>query len=575
MTVLAPADAVGREPDGGAVPTSVLTASALLVASVLPLLVQLPHDRAAVDASLPLMAWLLLGIAGVVVLDRRRTSLGWACVLAASTPAVVWVSGHLWQGGDPTDATIVRVARVGGPATLALLLVPAAAALLAGHSNRSERRWCVWIVGSCVGTLVAAGLAWQLGSAALYGAVAALGIGLVALTVGLSSVVAQPRPIVEPLVDAGLVIAGLAVSVGTGWVVLNVARHEQIFGATALSAFAMAVTAVFVVPAIWWLRREFLVHRYGRGSLTAEEISSLTSDLRTAHDPRQILAKAAEMVRATSGLADARIVLDDVATPQGWDGRRLLVGDELVGTMLLRPSHPGGLEARQQRSSQQMLPTIALVARAVALAVEASHARDDVTRERELERARMLSDLHDDLGPVLAGMSMRVAALRATHGLAGLDELSDDLASCRVELRRIVSGLTPPELEDGDAAAAIERLVASFGTGDGTGVRVVLVGGVPDRIAARTSVVVYRAIAEGITNSLKHATPTEVRVEVSRVDRELLVEVCDDGCGGALVPGVGLQSLRDRAEEIGGRLTVGPNEGGGTRLALVLPEAAG
>jgi signal transduction histidine kinase len=487
----------------------------------------------------------------------------------------VWVSGHLWQGGDPTDATIVRVARVGGPATLALLLVPAAAALLAGHSNRSERRWCVWIVGSCVGTLVAAGLAWQLGSAALYGAVAALGIGLVALTVGLSSVVAQPRPIVEPLVDAGLVIAGLAVSVGTGWVVLNVARHEQIFGATALSAFAMAVTAVFVVPTIWWLRREFLVHRYGRGSLTAEEISSLTSDLRTAHDPRQILAKAAEMVRATSGLADARIVLDDVATPQGWDGRRLLVGDELVGTMLLRPSHPGGLEARQQRSSQQMLPTIALVARAVALAVEASHARDDVTRERELERARMLSDLHDDLGPVLAGMSMRVAALRATHGLAGLDELSDDLASCRVELRRIVSGLTPPELEDGDAAAAIERLVASFGTGDGTGVRVVLVSAVPDRIAARTSVVAYRAIAEGITNALKHAAPTEVRVEVSRADGELLVEVCDDGAGGALVPGVGLQSLRDRAEEVGGRLMVGPNEGGGTRLALVLPEAAG
>lgn len=575
MTALAPADAVGREADGGAVPTSVLTASALLVAAVLPLLVQLPHDRAAVDASLPLMAWLLLGIAGVVVLDRRRTLLGWACVLAASTPAMAWVAGHLWQGGDPTDATIVRVARVGGPATLALLLVPAAAALLTGRSNRSDRRWCVWIVASCVGTLVAAGLAWQLGSAALYGAVAALGIGLAALAVGLSSVVAQPRPIVEPLVDAGLVIAGLAVSVGTGWVVLSVARHEQIFGATALSAFAMAVTAVLVVPAIWWLRREFLVHRYGRGSLTAEEISSLTSDLRTARDPRRILAKAAEMVRATSGLADAQIVLDDVATPQGWDGRRLLVGDELVGTMLLRPSHPGGLEARQEKTSQQMLPTIALVARAVALAVEASHARDDVTRERQLERARMLSDLHDDLGPVLAGMSMRVAALRSTHGLAGLDELADDLASCRVGLRRIVSGLTPPELEDGDVAAAIGRLVASFSTGTGTGVRVVLVGEVPDRIAARTSVVAYRAIAEGITNSLKHATPTEVRVEVSRVDRELLVEVCDDGCGGALVPGVGLQSLRDRAEEIGGRLTVGRNEDGGTRLALVLPEAAG
>jgi signal transduction histidine kinase len=421
-----------------------------------------------------------------------------------------------------------------------------------------------------VATVGSSTLAWQWGTPAAYGAIAAFGIGAVALVVGLSDIVARPRPIVEPLFDVGLAIAGLAIAAGAGWVVLAVARHEQVFGATALSAFATAATAVLVLPAIWWLRREFLVRRYGRGTLTAEEIASLTADLRTAHDPRQILEKAAEMVRATSGLADTRLVLDDVAAPDGWEARQLLVGDELVGTMLLRPSHPGGLEARQERAARQLLPTVALLARAVALAVEAAHARDDLAHQRSLERARMLADLHDDLGPVLAGMSMRVAAAQSVHSLPELDHLAVDLASCRADLRRIVSGLAPPELRDGDVSRAIDRLVASFGAG--SEVRVVLTEAVPDGIEAHAAVVLYRAIAEGVTNSLKHANADRVEVGVFRQDDHLRVEVRDDGDGGVLVPGVGLQSLRDRAEEVGGQLAVGPDERGGTTLVLTIPE---
>lgn len=574
MSALASPEASAWDSDAPAVSAEVLVASTLLVAAVLPLLLQLPHDRAAVDATLPLLAWVTLGLCGVVLLDRRRrVGLGWACVAAAATPALVWLWGSLWQDGEHAEPTIARVAQTRGPLTLVLLALPAAAAAFPRHRTRADRRWMVWIVSACAGTFAAACLAWSTGSPALYGVTASFGIGLVALVAGMSGFVRQPRPVIEPLVDLGLVAAGFAVAGGVGWIVLRVARHEQIFGATALSAFATAATAVLVVPAIWWTRREFLVRRYGRGTLTSDEISSLTADLRTARDPREILVKAAEMVRATSGVAETRLALDDVPIPAGWVGLPLLVGDELVGTMLLRPFRAGGLEGRQETAARQLLPTIALVARAVALAVEASHARDDVEHQRALERARMLADLHDDLGPVLAGMSMRVAAARETHGLAELDALATDLADCRAELRRIVSGLAPPELEDGDVAAAIGSLVASFDAGSGA--RVVLATDVPDHVAPHASVVMYRAIAEGITNAIKHAHATRIDVRVERQDRQILVEVRDDGRGGALVPGIGLRSLRDRAEEVGGRMVVGSGPQGGTRLVLTIPETIG
>lgn len=571
VTTVVPADSPPRELAPPAVSAGVVVASVLLAGSVVPLLAQLPHDRAAADAALPLAAWLLLGVAGIVVLDRRPGSpVGWASVIAALTPTVVLLVGLLWRGGDATEPEVVRVAQAWGPLTLVALALPALATAIPRELSRGERRWQVWIVASCVVAAAAACTAWFAGSPAVYGITATAGVGLVAIIVGLSGVIAEPRPTIEPLVDAGLAIAGIAVAAAAGVVVLQVARGEQIFGAVALSAFACAATAVLALPAMWWLRKEFLARRYGSGVLSAEEIATLTADLKSAHDPRELLVKAGAMVSATSGVAEAALVLDDVPAPEGWVGRQLVVGDELVGTMLLRPSHPGGLEARQDKVCRQLLPTIALVARAVTLAVEAKHARDDVAHQRDLERARMLADLHDDLGPVLAGMSMRVEAARGTHHLPELDALAGDLASCRADLRRIVSGLTPVALRAGDVADAVTSLVESFASDAGPDI--VLGSEVPEGIEPDTAVVVYRAIAEGITNAIKHAGASVIVVRVERAVGGLRIDVHDDGVGGTVVPGVGLQSLRDRAVALGGTLSIESIEPTGTRLSLAVPE---
>ena len=85
-------------------------------------------------------------------------------------------------------------------------------------------------------------------------------------------------------------------------------------------------------------------------------------------------------------------------------------------------------------------------------------------------------------------------------------------------------------------------------------------------------VAVYRSVAEGVTNSLRHAPASSIAVTVGRRRSCVSVDVVDDGAGGAVVPGVGLSSLAPRAEALGG-LLVGPTRAAaaGTRLHLELP----
>jgi signal transduction histidine kinase len=174
---------------------------------------------------------------------------------------------------------------------------------------------------------------------------------------------------------------------------------------------------------------------------------------------------------------------------------------------------------------------------------------------------------------MLVGMSMRVRAEVRQHPTPLLEALAVELADCRGDLRRIVSGLTPSVLDDTDLATALRRLVSSF---DGQGPAVTLDGRIDGALAPPIAVAVYRTVAEGITNALRHARAGQIRVDV-HIDTggRVVVDVRDDGAGGPITPGVGLSSLRRRAEELGGTLLVaaGTEGNGGTRLRVELPAA--
>jgi signal transduction histidine kinase len=437
----------------------------------------------------------------------------------------------------------------------------------------------VWLlltlaVGAAV--VFAAWTAWP-GRAGFYATCATLMTGSIVIahlwTVG------SFRPLDEHLLDAGLVV-GVAVTSGvvTGLVSLGAELAHRPSNATT-AVFTALLTATMAAPGALLVRRDVLARRYGSGILPPEDVAAITADLHARTEPRDLLDKAARMVAAASGSSDVRIVLgdEDPSAPQDWTVHPLEVGGDRVGSLLITSPDPEGPEVRQQQVVAQLVPTVALVARAVGLAVEAEHARLDVARERDAERKRVMGDLHDGIGPMLAGMSMRVqAALRTTTApdhAALLGDLAAELATTRTDLRRIVAGITPSTLDDGDLEGALRGLVDSFRGATGAP-EVGLTVELAEPVDPEIQVAVYRSVAEGITNGLRHAAAATIEVAVRAHDGLVHVDVRDDGVGGPVVPGVGLSSLARRAESLGGQLTICPGRPG-TTLHLDLPVAGG
>ncbi|WP_426513996.1 sensor histidine kinase [Dactylosporangium sp. McL0621] len=514
--------------------------------------------------------WPAFGIVGALLLDRDpRSRLGWSCAALAVLPAVV-VAVALASGGDPS-----RWARVEhGWTGLGVAPVVAAFAVIAWGldrpADRMSRRRLVWLVVWSAGFVTAALLAAAGGGPRVAATVEALGAAAMAGVVFRLATVRELRPVDEPVLDAAVAVLTLLAGAGAGTAVRAVGQRAGLPGADVSGVFAAVVAAALVLPAALWLRRALLSRRYGRGTLTAADVEQITADLHAEADVRALLSKAAAMIAAASGHRRVEIVIGpDAPEPPGhWVLYPLIVAGTRAGTVFLEPRHPEGPEPWQERVVRQLLPTVALMARAVSLAVEADHARRDVARHRDAERARILGDLHDGIGPVLAGMSLRVRAELRRSPTPLLEELAADLAGCRGDLRRVVSGLTPSVLDDTDLSTALARLVGTF---TGQGPSVTLDDRLETPLAAPVTVAVYRTVAEGLTNALRHARAARVAVAVRATPGgPVLVEVHDDGAGGPINPGVGLSSLRRRAEELGGTLDVaaGPD---GTRLRLELP----
>lgn len=579
-----------------------------------------------------LAGWPIFALAGGVVLDQRPTSRpGRALTLLALVPAldIAWAAARF--GGAPTSQDLARaVSELGAVQAVAvgialpwafrsplglrlavgLVVLAAAGALAVLFAEAAlvpqQVRIAGWsvVVVACAGVwlLVVRGArtdgrtsrrrtAWLLFILAMAGAVTAASWLLPSADVGYyvtgSVLVATPlavarlwldhdfRPLNEHVLDLVLLIAAVGAAGLVALLVWLGAGLTRLPSASTSALFAGLVTAAMAAPAALWARRTVLSRRYGSGVLSPADVAVITADLHAQTEPRALLDKAACMVAAASGSKEARIVLGEDApmVPEHWVLHPLDVGGDRVGVLLVESSHPEGPELRQQKVVAQLLPTVSLVARAVGLAVETEHARRDVARERDAERKRVMGDLHDGIGPILAGMSMRVQATLRTapssEYAALLTDLAAGLAASRTDLRRIVSGITPSTLDDGDLESALTNLVTSF-QGVSGGPRVTLDAALDTVLAAAVQVAVYRSVAEGVTNALRHSAASTIDVRVRAREGVVIVEVVDNGVGGQVVPGVGLSSLEQRAATLGGCLNIAGAEPKGTRLRVEL-----
>lgn len=231
------------------------------------------------------------------------------------------------------------------------------------------------------------------------------------------------------------------------------------------------------------------------------------------------------------------------------------------------------------------LAVLAVPAAGVMASAQTASLRRSIERlvaAREEERLRIRRDLHDGLGPTLAGVALQLDLARTlvasdpAAAEAVLDRVSGQIQVAVGDIRRLVDELRPPVLDQLGLVAAVEQS-ASFLAHQTDGcpfeVSVTATGdlaGVPPAV----ELAAYRIVLEAVTNACRHAQASTCRVQL-KLDRSLGITVEDDGVGvpASHQPGVGLASMRERAAELGGNCRVEPRAGGGTVVRADLPVA--
>ena len=190
----------------------------------------------------------------------------------------------------------------------------------------------------------------------------------------------------------------------------------------------------------------------------------------------------------------------------------------------------------------------------------------------EDERRRLERDIHDGAQQRLAAIAMWLDGLDNLLDAGAGEEArviarraSDELREAIVELRRLSHGLPPPALVLGGFDVAIEELVART---PGASLR----GCAGEPLVPAVGVAAYYAVAEALTNALRHSGAAQIDVVIARRNGSLRIDVRDDGCGGARVEdGSGLRGLTARLAAQNGQLSIESTDGEGTVLRIELP----
>lgn len=222
--------------------------------------------------------------------------------------------------------------------------------------------------------------------------------------------------------------------------------------------------------------------------------------------------------------------------------------------------------------ADQAAPAVA----ALHLHRELQRSREQLVAAREEERHRIRHDLHDGLGATLAGLRLQVETAQdlVEHPTASrlLSAAGEGVAVAVAEVRTICEGLRPPGIDDLGLPRALVALASRL---DGPALEVSVDVDEGLALDPALEVAVYRIASEGLANAARHARARRAGLEVT-CDGAVLVVVRDDGRGipADAAPGLGLASIRTRAEEVGGSVTI-RSDVDGTEVRATLPLTVG
>jgi signal transduction histidine kinase len=370
------------------------------------------------------------------------------------------------------------------------------------------------------------------------------------------------------------VVAVYLLMTGLGGVVLN--------SATPLPAVVAAmVVAVGLAPARDRLQRAVDRLLYGERRDPLRAVSHLGDSVAETGEPNLLAAVLASVKQAVhaSGVTvlapDGRKLGAVGAEVRDGESLPLRVGGTHVGVLRVATRWPrDSYSGADRRLLTALAPSVAVVVRALDLTEALALERDRVVAATAVERDRLRRDLHDGLGPSLSGVGLGLQALddatRAhdtSTALDLLDRIRTEVSTAIGEVHRILDELRPATLDELGLVAAVRRHAATVAASLPVKVTAARLPMLPPQVETAA----YRITQEALTNAARHAQARHARIELAPADHTLIITVADDGAGfGPGTAGIGLASMRGRAESIGGHLHIdtGP---GGTTVTATLP----
>jgi signal transduction histidine kinase len=389
---------------------------------------------------------------------------------------------------------------------------------------------------------------------------------------------------IDRLINRTLVYALVTASLGLLYGVISVVAGVVLGRG---SAWATALGAVFVALAFRPLRtraQAVVDWRFARPRYEGlRRVRSFVDDVRDGRrEPEEIGTVLAAALRDASAKLLFRLPASDTYA----DSRGHVVAEPPEGDGALTPIEHRGQEIGLLRHRRDLLDRPDLlhsILEAASLAIEIARLRVEVrlqlvevdeSRARIVqagyeERRRLERDLHDGaqqrlvtLGIVLRRLQRSLPREAKVLGPA-LDSAVDEIGHAIADLRTIASGVRPPRLEEGLAAAFADLARAAPIPID--------VEATGERLPPHVEAAAYFVVCEAVTNAVKHASPSRVRVEATSAGGALRLLVADDGVGGANPRGTGLIGLTDRVTAHGGTLLIESPLGAGTRIEAEFP----
>ncbi|WP_309122247.1 histidine kinase [Paenibacillus sp.] len=448
-----------------------------------------------------------------------------------------------------------------------------------------------------------------------------LNLSLTAIPITLTMAVLRKRLWnIDPLVNRTLVYAALSVCVVLLYTVA-VLYLGQLFRTKdnfVVSLLATAVVAVAFAPLKEWLQRQ--IHRLmkGRHDDPYAVLLELGDQLIRPLAPEAMLDAVVRTVKEALRLPYAGI---SIGVGSGGPEKTIASAGDLanelhaypvihrgeeLGTLYIASRSPGEAFSPEDakfldvllRQAGPIVENVNMTLGMKLLAKDLQESREKLVLAREEERRQIRKNLHDDLAPRLAALALNAATARKyvekqpSTAIEMLEDLRQVIRSTVGEIRTMVHDLRPPALDELGLMGAIRErvhelskpallLAEEAGTEP---LRIELRAPNPlPALPAAVEVAAYRIVVESVVNVIKHARATLCTVMLEVVaEGRLTVEIADNGVvgGGALATasaaaggkgGLGQQSIRERAAELGGHCTIERSEEGGTRVTAVLP----